>query len=1059
MVSETSTRGPGGTLEKLWEGFVSPPDSARPRVWWHWMDGNVDLDGIRRDLAWMHRVGVRGVQVFDGGLGNPSIVDEPLIPGTDAWREALKEASETAHNLGIEFTVATSAGWSASGGPWVSPDDAMRKIVWSQAILAPGDDEHLLPALPDSAGVFQDSSPWGEASDRGHARDICVLAIPYNEHHDPHQPTQVRTSNPLGSSANLTDETFTDGIQLPRDPDARSSVWLEQQFHSAVTVRSCVVGIPGPHGFGAAPPVSAVLEASTDGLDYWTVAELPATRVPARTLSFPPVTATHFRLVLAADGLSAAMPSVEPGVAYPPVFRAVTTFDITQFALYEAGMVSHREVKAGFAAAPFYDALDTDARASAGTVARDRVIDVTEHVRGDILTWAPPEGSWRILRFGSTLTGQKNGPAVAEATGLEVDKLDARRVRQYIDHHLHRYGDIVISGLLSDSIEAGPQNFTEQLPAQFAERRGYDMIPWLLTVAGLLVDDALSTDLFLADFRLTISELLAEEYYRTLADAAHQRGAIYYAEALEDHRPQLGDDLAMRSRADVPMGAMWTFSPDEGPAPTYVADLKGASSVTHVYDRSFTGSEAFTSMRTPWRDSPRTLKHIADLQLTLGVTRFCIHSSPHQPSTVPIPGMAMANILGQSFSRNETWAPFAGAWVDYLARCSYLLGQGTPAVDIAYFIGEEAPVTALFGDEFNTTIPAGFDFDYLNVDALTNRISVDGGSLVAGQSRYRLLYLGGSSARMSVTALRAIEQLLDRGATVVGIPPTGPRSLSDSPEEIRALIARIWGARSQGRVINTHDLAVALSELEIEPLVRLDDVRVRHTARWVDGKPVIFVANPTAHPVSTILELNHPTDVLAAWNPVTLERVPLQVTSPRHFRVQLPAFGSSFLLPAPAVREQAVQGISLNGRWSLAIPGRNEIALPDGPQRWTELGPIGEGFSGIAVYRLELELSDAELGTGQLTLDLEDVADLAEVTINGHPAGVAWTPPYRVPASHLMKGNNVIEVAVANPWRNRLIAESSHPTGEAWDAMTAVFTPDAAILPAGLAGPVTLRRS
>jgi hypothetical protein len=769
------------------------------------------------------------------------------------------------------------------------------------------------------------------------------------------------------------------------------------------------------------------------------------------------VTATHFRLVLTADGLSAAMPSVEPGIVYPPVFRAVTTFDITQFALYEAGMVSHREVKAGFAAAPFYDALDTDARASAHTVALDSIIDVTEHVHGDTLKWSPPVGEWRILRFGSSLTGQKNGPAVAEATGLEVDKLDGRRVRQYIDHHLHRYGDIAIGGLLSDSIEAGPQNYTEQLPAQFAARRGYDMMPWLLAVAGLLVDDASSTDLFLTDFRLTISELLAEEYYCALADAAHQRGAIYYAEALEDHRPQLGDDLAMRSRADVPMGAMWTFSPQVGPAPTYVADLKGASSVTHVYDRSFTGSEAFTSMGTPWRDSPRTLKHIADLQLTLGVTRFCIHSSPHQPSTVPIPGMAMANILGQSFSRNETWAPFAGPWVDYLARCSYVLAEGRPAVDIAYFIGEEAPVTALFGDALNTDVPVSYDYDYVDIDALTNRMDLDRGMLVAGESRYRVLYLGGSSERMSVTALRALEQLLDDGATVIGTPPTHRRSLADSPEEFRDLTTRIWGERSRGRLLSTRNLGDALAELAIEPLFRLDDPRVRHIARWVDESPVIFVANPTADPLTTALELNHPTDALATWNPVTLERRALQLTTSNRYVVELAAFGSLFVLTAPADRKRETRSLAVEGTWSLAIPGHPEIPLPEGPQPWTELGPVAESYSGIAVYRLEVELTDFEPGPERWTLDLGDVADIAEVTINGQSAGVAWTSPYRVPASQLTRGRNVIEVAVANPWRNRMIAECLKPTGEAWAAMTAVFTADAAILPAGLAGPLTFR--
>ncbi len=102
------------------------------------MDGNVDLEGIRADLRWLHSVGVRGVQAFDGALGNPLVVEEAVIPGTEQWREAIAVAVETAHGLGLDFTVATSAGWSASGAPWVQKADAMRKLVWSQTVVEGG---------------------------------------------------------------------------------------------------------------------------------------------------------------------------------------------------------------------------------------------------------------------------------------------------------------------------------------------------------------------------------------------------------------------------------------------------------------------------------------------------------------------------------------------------------------------------------------------------------------------------------------------------------------------------------------------------------------------------------------------------------------------------------------------------------------------------------------------------------------------------------------------------------------------------------------------------------
>ena len=114
--------------------------------------------------------------------------------------------------------------------------------------------------------------------------------------------------------------------------------------------------------------------------------------------------------------------------------------------------------------------------------------------------------------------------------------------------------------------------------------------------------------------------------------------------------------------------------------------------------RAWTGAEAFTSFDRPWASSPRSLKHVADLQLALGVTRFCIHTSPHQPLSAPPPGIALAPFLGQAFTVNETWAGMARPWIDYLARCSAHAVAGEPAVDVAVFVGEEAPVTGLFDD-------------------------------------------------------------------------------------------------------------------------------------------------------------------------------------------------------------------------------------------------------------------------------------------------------------------------------------------------------------------------
>ncbi|MET0526176.1 MAG: glycosyl hydrolase, partial [Nocardioides sp.] len=143
--------------QRLWQGFCDPPDSARPRAWWHWVDGNIDLEGIALDLEWLHRVGVRGVQLFEGAMGTPLVVPQRVAYDSPEWRTAVRLAASTAQRTGLELAVATSPGWSAAGGPWVQPEDAMKKVVWSQTCVDGGRSvEQRLPALPDVAGPYQD---------------------------------------------------------------------------------------------------------------------------------------------------------------------------------------------------------------------------------------------------------------------------------------------------------------------------------------------------------------------------------------------------------------------------------------------------------------------------------------------------------------------------------------------------------------------------------------------------------------------------------------------------------------------------------------------------------------------------------------------------------------------------------------------------------------------------------------------------------------------------------------------------------------------------------------
>src|SRR6185437_7385693 len=142
--------------DPLKQGFENPPTSARPRVWWHWMNGNISQEGIKLDLEWMHRVGIGGFQNFDASLNTPQVVEKRLVYMTPEWKDAFRYAATLADQLGLEMAIAGSPGWSESGGPWVPPAQAMKKVVWSETRVEGGRSfTGALPKAPPTTGPFQ----------------------------------------------------------------------------------------------------------------------------------------------------------------------------------------------------------------------------------------------------------------------------------------------------------------------------------------------------------------------------------------------------------------------------------------------------------------------------------------------------------------------------------------------------------------------------------------------------------------------------------------------------------------------------------------------------------------------------------------------------------------------------------------------------------------------------------------------------------------------------------------------------------------------------------------
>ncbi len=149
------------TADSLDSGFLTPPDSAKPQTWWHWMNGNITKAGITADLEAMKQIGLGGATIVNVDCGIPR---GPVNFMSAEWREDFKFAVQEANRLGLELSVENCAGWSSSGGPWNTVTNAMMRVTISEMrVSGPTNYNTTLPLPPIKLGFY---------------RDIAVLAYP-----------------------------------------------------------------------------------------------------------------------------------------------------------------------------------------------------------------------------------------------------------------------------------------------------------------------------------------------------------------------------------------------------------------------------------------------------------------------------------------------------------------------------------------------------------------------------------------------------------------------------------------------------------------------------------------------------------------------------------------------------------------------------------------------------------------------------------------------------------------------------------------------------------------
>jgi hypothetical protein len=929
---------------------------------------------------------------------------------------------------------------------------------------------------------------------------VVAFRVPSSESGEDAIQAKITSSGDGLDAAMLSDGDLEKTTKVPIPPLGSES-WLQFEYPAPHTVRAVTYVTKDPTFIqelvsGIAAP-EKTLEVSDDGQTFRKVVGLSGGRAPEHTISFAPVTAKYFRVTFKRNPpppIPAWAEGIDP-TSFGPMPPAPTTYEAAEIVLHSDPRVNHFEEKAAFVPEPdLYQYLTPEVDASS-VIKKSDVIDLTSKLQGDgTLDWTPPEGKWVVLRIGYSLLGITNHPATPEATGLEVDKLDHRFVRDYFDKYLDSYKETVgaeemgkrgIQYVINDSWEAGSQNWTDNMLAQFRKLRGYDAIPWLPVLTGHIVESAGASDRFLWDFRKTIADLIANEHYGQLEDTLHERGMGHYGESHESGRAFVADGMEVKKFNEVPMSAMWTQSPGVNNVQYgYNADDRESASVTHIYGQNLAAAESLTAAAAPWAWSPATLKPTADQELLNGINRFVIHESAHQPLVGKAPGLTLGP-FGQWFNRNDTWAEQAAPWIDYLSRSSYMLQQGHFAADLVYFYGEDSNLTAIF-EHKAPDIPAGYAFDYINADALIHELSVADARIVTKSGmEYKVLGLDRYSRHMSLPVLRAIHTLVGNGAVVAGPKPTDDPSLADEQSEFERLSSQLFGDGSgvhkvgKGVVYAGQNLSEVFNALQIKPdfdyVKHNSDSNVEFAHRKLNNGQIYFVDNRSNHDESIDAMFR-----VAGMQP-ELWRAETGTTEPVSFNIEdgrtwvplhLEAWGTAFVVfrkSTPQTKHQLPEFIenkvlTLTGPWNVAFqPGRGAPASITMEELWDWSHSDDPGvkyFSGAGMYTKTVQAPPEWFRKGsRLWIDLGDVKNLAEVTVNDKDLGQVWHAPFRVDATSALKpGANEIRIRVVNAWVNRMVGDEQPGATKFTFADVKPYKANSPLLPSGLLGPVTVVR-
>ena len=215
--------------------FKSPDKVFYPETWFHYIGGNVSIEGITKDLEAIAGAGFSGVHLFHGQFGGPWPGVEPQITClSPLWDGMVKHTGEECQRLGLRFTMQNCPGWAMSGGPWIKPSNAMRHLAWSRTDVL-GNGTEITRNLP---------IPQPSDEEWRNYNDLMVIAFPTpkDDTGEPLNPSSFKSNKQemwndyfLGKAKDAMRLTST---------SADNPYWIEVEFPSVLpSMKPIILGV------------------------------------------------------------------------------------------------------------------------------------------------------------------------------------------------------------------------------------------------------------------------------------------------------------------------------------------------------------------------------------------------------------------------------------------------------------------------------------------------------------------------------------------------------------------------------------------------------------------------------------------------------------------------------------------------------------------------------------------------------------------------------------------------------------------------------------------------